>query len=105
MESRRKFQFTAVYGLHTIEERTSLWTTLITLDTTIGPWLIMGDFNSILLMEDKEVDSQVQEHETRNFKNFVEDCHLSELPSVEISYTWTKGHVYSRIDKAIVNAS
>lgn len=34
----------------------------------------------------------------------MEDCHLSELTSVERTYTWTNGHVYSRIDKAIVNA-
>ncbi|KAH0711987.1 hypothetical protein KY289_007946 [Solanum tuberosum] len=46
------------------------------------PWLIMGDFNSVLAQDDIIVGSQIG---GRN-------------------YTWTNGHVYSRIDKAIVNA-
>ncbi|KAM3303958.1 hypothetical protein P3S67_014990 [Capsicum chacoense] len=64
----------------------------------------MGDFNSVS-QEDREVGNQVQEYELRDFRNFMEDCNMSELPSTDRSFTWTNGHVYSRIDKALVNAS
>lgn len=33
----------------------------------------------------------------------MKDCHLLELPVVGRSYTWTNGHVYNRINNAIVN--
>lgn len=40
-----------------------------------------------------------------NFRNFVVDCHILELPTVGRSFAWTNGHMYSRIDKALVNAT
>ncbi|KAK6794177.1 hypothetical protein RDI58_007630 [Solanum bulbocastanum] len=59
--SKVKFQFTAVYGLHSIAARASLWTTIQQLGTQITEsWLIMGDFNSILTAEDIPIGSQVQ---------------------------------------------
>lgn len=39
--------------------------------------------------------------EMKNFRECVEQCNLVELPIVGRDYTWTNGHVYSRIDKAL----
>ncbi|KAH0682915.1 hypothetical protein KY289_020667 [Solanum tuberosum] len=64
----------------------------------------MGDFNSILHVEDKIVGSQVQETELRDFKQCLLDTRLPELKTVGRNYTWTNGHTYSSIDKALVNA-
>jgi len=64
----------------------------------------MGDFNSILEQEDRIVGSQVQDAEIRDFKECVNDSNLVELQIGGRNFTWTNGHVYSRIDKAIVNA-
>ncbi|XP_070020234.1 uncharacterized protein [Nicotiana sylvestris] len=69
----------------------------------MGPWLLMGDFNSILGVDDRMHGSEVQDNETKDFKEVIEDCSLAELPTVGKTYTWTNGHVYSRIDRAIVN--
>ncbi|XP_019239018.1 PREDICTED: uncharacterized protein LOC109219060 [Nicotiana attenuata] len=65
----------------------------------------MGDFNSILGVEDRMHGNDVHENETRDFKETIEDCNLAELPTVGREYTWTNGHVFSRIDRAIVNDS
>ncbi|KAK4729835.1 hypothetical protein R3W88_022823 [Solanum pinnatisectum] len=63
----------------------------------------MGDFNSILTLEDRPVGSQVQDIERRDFRECLMDCNLAELHIEGRKYTWTNGHVYSRIDKAIDN--
>lgn len=40
----RGFSFTAVYGLHTMEERKTLWDKLMYIHSTQqGPWVAMGD--------------------------------------------------------------
>ncbi|KAH0644839.1 hypothetical protein KY284_032723 [Solanum tuberosum] len=67
-------------------------------------WLIMGDFNSILTAEDRPIGSQVQLAETRDFQECINDCHLTELPTIGRKFTWTNGHVFSRIHRALVNA-
>lgn len=65
----------------------------------------MGDFNSIVSQKDGVVGSEVQKYELKGFRNFVLDCHISELPTVGRFFTWTNGHGYSRINKALVNAT
>lgn len=73
-------------------------------DQMNSPWLIMGDFNTMLDMNDRVNGITVQENEIKDFREFMEDCRLTELPTVGRSYTWTNNHVYSRIDRTIVNA-
>ncbi|KAH0724701.1 hypothetical protein KY284_000566 [Solanum tuberosum] len=83
-----------------------LWTAIQQLNNNIkDPWVIMGDFNSILTQEDRPIGSQVQEAETRDFRECLNECNLSELQTGERKFTWTNGHVFSRIDRAIVNAT
>lgn len=68
------------------------------------PWLIKGDFNAILTLDDRLIGNPVQESETRDFNECITQYNLVELPTVEKDYTWTNGHVFSRIDKVLVNA-
>ncbi|PHT79840.1 hypothetical protein T459_17892 [Capsicum annuum] len=64
----------------------------------------MGDFNSILTTEDKKIGSPVQEYEFRDFREFIEECNIAEMLVVGRFFTWINGHVYSRIDKALLSA-
>lgn len=62
-----KFSFTAIYGLHTIEARRSLWGKLRLIDSgQQGPWFSMGEYNAIYRAEDMMVGSAVYEVETKN---------------------------------------
>lgn len=46
--SNEKICIGFVYGLNTVGEGKSLWTTLLCLSSMIqGHWLIMGDFNTV----------------------------------------------------------
>ncbi|KAF3624982.1 hypothetical protein FXO38_29985 [Capsicum annuum] len=95
--------FTAVYGLHTIQDRTSLWSGLKNLSDTLQlPWVIIGDCKTILEVDDR-VGSPVQDAEIRDLSDFFQDMDISELKSVARTYTWTNSHVHSKLDKAIVN--
>lgn len=99
-----KFEFTAVYGLHTVDDRKGLWDDLKSLETGIqDPWLVMRDFNAVLKQEDRKNGSQIQDGELRDFENFLNSTSLAEMKSVGRYYTWTNNHVYSKIDRALVN--
>ncbi|KAH0658803.1 hypothetical protein KY289_027551 [Solanum tuberosum] len=46
----------------------------------------------------------MQISETRDFQECINDCNLTELTTVGRKLTWTNEHVFSRIDRALVNA-
>ncbi|XP_016496576.1 uncharacterized protein LOC107815508 [Nicotiana tabacum] len=99
-----RFTFTAVYGLHSIEDRRSMWSELTRLNSIQqGPWLIMGDYNATRSAEDRPIDNPVQELEVRNFNDFIEDTELTEMKTSGRNFTWTNGHTYSKIDRALIN--
>lgn len=45
--------FSVVYGLHTVEDRRGLWRDLRGVNTQQTPWIIAGDFNAVLSVEDR----------------------------------------------------
>ncbi|KAK4721641.1 hypothetical protein R3W88_011874 [Solanum pinnatisectum] len=99
------FDLSMVYGLHTCLDRRNMWYELNQYNMRCRqPWLVMGDFNSILHVEDRIMGSQVQETELRDFKQCLLDTRLTKLKTVGRNYTWTNGHTYSSIDKSLVNA-
>ncbi|KAM3289797.1 hypothetical protein P3S67_018086 [Capsicum chacoense] len=59
----------------------------------------MDDFNT-LLTEDNRTSS-VQEIEVKDFNNFLENTGSSKIKTIGRKYTWTNGHVYSKIDWAL----
>ncbi|KAH0652460.1 hypothetical protein KY289_030138 [Solanum tuberosum] len=74
------FQFTAIYGLHNIRDRGVLWADLKAIaDQMLDPWLIMGDFNTILHIEDRSNGAPVQEAEIRDFNNFLVETGMMEI--------------------------
>ncbi|XP_075091688.1 uncharacterized protein LOC142171877 [Nicotiana tabacum] len=100
-----RFDFTAFYGLHTLEERRYLWRDLADINIRQkGPWLIMGDYNAIRSGEDRPIGNPVQELEVRDFNSFIDDTALVEMRTNGRNFTWTNGRTYSKIDRALVNA-
>lgn len=63
----------------------------------------MEDVNAIMNPEDRSIGSQVQRAEAKDFKECLNQCNLTELQTVDRDFTWTNGHVYTRIDRALVN--
>lgn len=105
------FNFTAVYGLHMIDDRKPLWSDLVQVSRSINlPCLVMGDFNSILASQDRVNGAPVSDAEVVDFQNCVDHADLTHLPTVGNYYSWSnKGigatRICSRIDWSFGNDS
>lgn len=102
--SARTFYVSFVYGLHSIVARRPLWECL----SAFGrdgrkPWLVLGDFNNILEIEDRIGGNPPKPYEAMDFQNCCMDLGLSDLPSTGAKYTWSNGKVWSKIDRALSN--
>lgn len=61
---------------------------------------MLGDFNSIL-EEDRLGQNVVTSYETRDFINCSVDLGLEDISYSGVRYTWTNGHTWSMIDRAM----
>ncbi|KAI5682801.1 hypothetical protein M9H77_04029 [Catharanthus roseus] len=93
-----------VYGLHSIMARRPLWNSL----NQFGlfgkqPWLLIGDFNSVLNGDDRQEKLQVSSYEVRDFLDCCIDLGLSDIIYTGAHYTWSNGNAWSKIDRALCN--
>ncbi|XP_074314470.1 uncharacterized protein LOC141649687 [Silene latifolia] len=97
-----------VYGFNRVSERLSLWQSLQLMHQVVnGPWVVMGDFNSVLAM-DERIGSEISSAEMRDFQECVDVCGIGDIPAHGSFFTWNNKHdvgdmVFSRIDRAMVN--
>ncbi|XP_060183185.1 uncharacterized protein LOC132613154 [Lycium barbarum] len=102
------FLLSFVYAFNTKDERKELWDTLMGIQRSNNqPWLLIGDFNSVLHEEDRIGGNPVSWAEVVDFANCVDECGLIEIPHQGNQYTWSdKGsseRIYSRIDRVFIN--
>lgn len=92
--------------MHTVDARRPMWRDLTVLNQAItSPWLVMGDFNSVLLSNDRQNGNAVIDAETRDFESCVDNSKLTELKSCGHFYSWSnKGQGDSRISSRIDRA-
>lgn len=83
------FVVTFVYAFNTIKERKELWTSINNFSSSIQqPWIILGDFNSVLKDDDRIGRNPTSWAEVIDFSNCVDECGLVELPYQGGRYTW-----------------
>ncbi|XP_060216346.1 uncharacterized protein LOC132643841 [Lycium barbarum] len=71
---------TFVYGKHTVADRRPLWEQLREIKGTINtPWLILGDFNNILHVEDRLNGAPVHHIEMQDFQQCLDDIEVGQL--------------------------
>lgn len=101
-----KFFFIAIYGLHIIEGRRSLWGKLRNINSGHQQysWLSTGDYNSIHKAEERMIEFVVLEGEPKDFDSFLVDTGIAVVRHNRREFTWTNEHSYSRIDWDLVNA-
>lgn len=93
-----KAYVTVIYAKNTTTEITALWAALLRFGAPItGPWVLTGDFNSILDSTDRLV-SPVTTTETQDFRNCLDSLLLSKVCFYSFCNKQQLGHrVYSRI--------
>ncbi|XP_056694959.1 uncharacterized protein [Spinacia oleracea] len=103
------FFCTFVYGLNTAMEREALWSSLTELATAGGnkAWIIMGDFNAVMEMEDR-IGSAVRITEIQPMRQCMNSCQLTTVKTVGRHYTWNNkqdgtDRVFTRIDRVLAN--
>ena len=100
----KRFQVSFIYGLHSIVARRSLWINLNSINANMNcPWLLIGDFNSILSPIDRFNGAEPNAYELQDFVDCYSDLGLGSINTHGPLYTWTNGRVWSKLDKALCN--
>ncbi|XP_020270846.1 uncharacterized protein LOC109846036 [Asparagus officinalis] len=72
------------------------------------PWIIFGDFNTVLCNEEKLGGSPVTDSDTLDFRSFIDDCQLCHMKTLGCFFTWNNKQdpdtrVWSRLDRTLIN--
>ena len=91
-----------VYGYNSIVLRKMLWANLRQWKP-VEPWLVIGDFNSVLSLNDRNESALVTAYETSDFYSCCRDLGLSDLMYSGCHFTWNRGLSWSKIDRVLAN--
>ncbi|XP_039058910.1 uncharacterized protein LOC120202561 [Hibiscus syriacus] len=106
----QSFCVTAVYGLNDGNARRHLWNQLISLDIVNLPWLIGGDFNIILNLEESSGSINASTlADISDFQRCVENLGVFDHPFTGPLLTWSnKQHdlyLARKLDRVLVNSA
>ena len=75
------------YPQHHIQKE--IWETLLNIkNSVIGPWTVVDDFNEILNPHENIGGTITNSSRMQNFAKFIDNCHMMELESFGLPYTW-----------------
>jgi hypothetical protein len=69
----------------------------------MAPWLLMGDFNEILYNSEKEEGRPRTQRQLQAFHDVLSDCELNDMGFTSDLYTWQRGQIRQRLDRAVAN--
>ncbi|XP_070001871.1 uncharacterized protein LOC142166145 [Nicotiana tabacum] len=100
---------TFVYGLYTIQHRIPLWRSLRNMQTN-GLWLIIGDFNSVLNVDDGVNGIPVHQAEMIDFQKCLDGIGVGQITKRGSKFSWSNKRdaeirIYSHIDWPFGNAN
>ncbi|XP_074271345.1 uncharacterized protein LOC141595279 [Silene latifolia] len=104
-ESQQKLVNSITQSENGAQEREPLWEDLRSYSTQMaGPWIVCGDFNSILNVGERIGGAVVTRAEMASMRDIVEYNQLQELKLNRAYYTWNNKHeasskVYSKLDR------
>ncbi|XP_026433422.1 uncharacterized protein LOC113330830 [Papaver somniferum] len=86
-----------------------LWQQLVMQDS-ITPWLVIGDFNCILRLNEKKGGLEIRSSVIGDFSDWMDDNNLFESDSLGSKFTWCNrqsgtSRIISMLDRAIINAA
>ncbi|CAI9090377.1 OLC1v1025140C1 [Oldenlandia corymbosa var. corymbosa] len=105
----RCFDLSIIYAHHQAQGRVELWNELMSRGSNnTRPWLVIGDFNSILRSDEKFGGVQGVSQDTGLFQMTIDQCELSEMKTQGAGFTWCNKQlgdkrIMSRLDRALVN--
>lgn len=98
------WRLTGFYGEPSWEQRHRSWRYLRDLKgETDSAWLVMGDFNEILHASEKEGGNPRPRAMIQAFSDCLHDCGLKDVEYTGDKYTWRRGEIRERLDRAVCN--
>ena len=102
------WRFTGFYGELDTNARDEAWNMLRMLNSKPHfPWLCMGDFNEILLTEEKQGGRVCLHGQMQAFRDVLDVCGFVDLGFTGPDFTWQgtrHGHVvWERLDRGVAN--
>ena len=95
---------TAVYASPIPAVRKQLWHNLGEIaNRTQEPWLVEGDFNTILYAFEKKGGANKKSSVCSLFKNWFQSYNLCDIEFKGPRFTWSRGNLYKRLDRVICN--
>ncbi|XP_051148240.1 uncharacterized protein LOC127263286 [Andrographis paniculata] len=95
---------TVVYGFNSLVKRRTLWDSLLRIGSAINePWMVLGDFNSVLSAADRVRGRVVRPYDYKDFLSCVTALGLTDLPSAGCRYTWSNNNIWAKLDRVMVN--
>ncbi|XP_042005918.1 uncharacterized protein LOC121754660 [Salvia splendens] len=101
--SDNSFNFTLVYGNHTISDRRPLWDSLIEFVPQDEPALVSGDFNNVMAEDEIVGGNAPTEYEVKNMVDTCALLGLEDVMSTGCRFKRSEGGILSKIDRAMVN--
>lgn len=98
----QQFMLTVAYASNQLSDRLFLWDDLRKLQHRM-PWIVAGDFNNVLRVEEREGGNVPSVQEMQPFANCFTDCGLTDMRSRGRKFTWTNNDIRSKIDRILVN--
>lgn len=102
---------TVVYASPRYAERKLLWDNLAHVAALHNlPWVIAGDFNEVLMGEDKFGGQPVNVNRAIRFQECLDKCKMIDIGFSSPRYTWLNlrpltGLIQERIDRVFINSS
>ncbi|KAL9676714.1 hypothetical protein QQ045_004931 [Rhodiola kirilowii] len=89
----RKFGLIIVYASNNLAHRKKLWDDIVKEGKKFtGCWLCVGDFNSVKDQREKLNGNRVRDQDTIDFRKFLENSDLHDIPANGYHYTWSNNH-------------
>ncbi|XVF39981.1 hypothetical protein PTKIN_Ptkin01aG0076500 [Pterospermum kingtungense] len=110
-DQRGLWRLVSFYGFSERSRRRDSWNFIKRLYSSSSlPWVLIGDFNDLLSLEDKRGGAAHPEWCYRGFREVVLECNLHDLYMEGYPFTWSRSKgtlngVEERLDRALVSSS
>ncbi|KAL0416834.1 UNVERIFIED_CONTAM: hypothetical protein Slati_3515300 [Sesamum latifolium] len=95
---------TAVYARCDIVERRDLWDALRLVSVGASPWIVGGDFNTVLSLEERSGGAAPSSVAMSDFHDAIADCALVDAGYIGSPYTWYNSRLRQRLDRVLVSS-
>lgn len=99
----KSWRLTGFYGHPKIKKLSWKWLEKLSNESPKLPWLCFGDFNEILVHEEKRGGCKKANSKMSGFRKVLEKCDLQDLSFVGKMFTWMNNGIEERLDRGLAS--